>query len=115
MMEWISINKEQKMIYLAIACIFEICFSIGLKYSNGFTQLIPSILTFFFMTVGPFILSLALKELPLGITYAIWTGVGMVGTTILSCILFNEVFNPLKIFFIFLILCGLIGLKMCCL
>ena len=77
-------------IYLTLACIFEICFSVGLKYTQGFTQLVPSILTFFFMTVGPFILSLALKQLPLGMTYAIWTGVGMIGTNILSCILFVE-------------------------
>lgn len=98
-------------IYLIIACIFEICFSIGLKYTHGFTQLIPSILTFFFMTVGPFILSLALKELPLGMTYAIWTGVGMVGTTILSYFLFQEVFTIHKIICILLILCGLIGLR----
>ena len=98
-------------IYLALACIFEICFSIGLKYTQGFTQLIPSILTFFFMTVGPFILSLALKQLPLGMTYAIWTGVGMIGTNILSCILFGEAFPIHKIICILLILIGLIGLR----
>lgn len=97
--------------YLIIACIFEICFSIGLKYTHGFTQLVPSILTFIFMTVGPFILSLALKELPLGMTYAIWTGVGMIGTTTLSHFLFGEAFPPSKVLCIVLILTGLIGLK----
>lgn len=99
-------------IYLALACIFEICFSIGLKYTQGFTQLIPSILTFFFMTVGPFILSLALKQLPLGMTYAIWTGVGMIGTNILSYFLFGEAFSMHKIICIILILTGLIGLRL---
>lgn len=99
-------------IFLIIACIFEICFSIGLKYTQGFTQLIPSILTFFFMTVGPFILSLALRELPLGMTYAIWTGVGMIGTTTLSYFLFQESFPIQKIIFIGFILIGLIGLRL---
>lgn len=99
-------------IYLALACIFEICFSVGLKYTQGFTQLVPSILTFFFMTVGPFILSLALKQLPLGMTYAIWTGIGMIGTNILSCFLFGESFPLHKILCICLILIGLIGLRL---
>lgn len=98
-------------IYLTLACIFEICFSVGLKYTQGFTQLVPSILTFFFMTVGPFILSLALKQLPLGMTYAIWTGIGMIGTNILSYFLFQEAFPIHKIICIILILIGLIGLR----
>ncbi|MEG0370727.1 MAG: multidrug efflux SMR transporter, partial [Clostridium sp.] len=68
-----------KWIFLIVAGVFEICFAVGLKYTEGFTKLAPSIFTFIGMVGGLYFLSLALKELPLGVAYAIWTGIGTLG------------------------------------
>ncbi len=102
-MEWI---------YLLTAGLFEISWAIGLKYSHGFTLLIPAILTIVFMIASFYFLSLALKSLPLGTAYAIWTGIGTLGTVIFGIILFKEPVTALRLFCIALILCGITGLKL---
>ncbi len=99
-------------IYLTIAGIFEIVWSIQLKNSLGFSVLIPSILTVVGMTISIYFLSLALKTLPLGTAYAIWTGIGIVGTVIFGSIFMKEPLDVLRIIFILFIITGVIGLKL---
>lgn len=99
-------------IYLFIAAIFEVGWAIGLKYSEGFTKLYPSIFTAIAMLLSYVFLSLAVKVLPLGTSYAIWTGIGVIGTSIYGIIYFNEPSDLLRIIFIMLIIVGIIGLKM---
>ena len=77
-------------LYLLIAGFLEVFWAIGLKFSNGFTQLIPSILTVLGMIFSFYFLSLALKNLPIGTAYAIWTGIGTIGTLIFGIIFFKE-------------------------
>jgi quaternary ammonium compound-resistance protein SugE len=97
---------------LFIAGLFEICLAIGLKYSAGFTKLWPSVGTIAAMIISFFLLSLSLKTLPVGTAYAVWTGIGAVGTVILGIVLFNEPVTFLRIFCIVLIVLGIFGLKM---
>ncbi len=99
-------------IYLLIAGLFEISWAVGLKFSHGFTQIIPSILTVIGMIASFYFLALALKNLPLGTAYAIWTGIGTVGTVILGIILFKEPATALRLLCIALIICGITGLKL---
>ncbi|MBS1537236.1 MAG: quaternary ammonium compound efflux SMR transporter SugE [Bacteroidetes bacterium] len=99
-------------IYLSIAGIFEIGWAIGLKYSTGFTKPIPTIITISLMILSFVFLGQALKTIPVGTAYAIWTGIGAVGTAILGVILFNEPRDIGRILCILLIICGLIGLKL---
>lgn len=98
--------------YLVLAGAFEIEWAIGLKYSQGFTKLIPSILTILGMIASFYFLSLSLKTLPIGTAYAIWTGIGTIGTTILGVILFKEAIDIMRIICILLIVSGIIGLKL---
>lgn len=98
-------------IYLLIAGIFEVLWALGLKLSNGFSQIIISILTIFGMIASFYFLSIALKNIPLGTAYAIWTGIGTLGTVILGVILFGEPLNFLRLICICLILFGIVGLK----
>jgi quaternary ammonium compound-resistance protein SugE len=97
---------------LIIAGIFEVVWAILLKYSNGFTRLIPSILTIVGMIVSFFFLSLSLKYLPIGTAYAIWTGIGAIGTVILGILLFGDPATPARLALIGLILAGIVGLKL---
>ncbi len=99
-------------IYLFIAGLFEISWAIGLKYSHGFTQIISSILTIIGMIASFYFLSLALKNLPLGTAYAIWTGIGTIGTAVFSIILFKEPVTALKLLCFVLIISGITGLKL---
>lgn len=101
-------------LYLAIAGVFEIFWAIGLKFTHGFTKLLPSIVTVAGMIVSFYFLSQATKTLPIGTAYAIWTGIGVLGTTILGIILFNEPANLLRIGFLGLIFVGILGLKFTC-
>lgn len=98
--------------FLFIAGLFEISWAVGLKFSHGFTQLIPSVLTVAGMVASFYFLSLALKNLPLGTAYAIWTGIGTIGTVILGIILFKEPVTTMRLFCITLILTGITGLKL---
>ena len=99
-------------IYLLIAGFFEVSWAIGLKLSDGFSNLIISILTIIGMVASFYFLALALKTIPLGTAYAIWTGIGTLGTVILGIILFKEPSSVMRFFCIFLILSGITGLKL---
>jgi quaternary ammonium compound-resistance protein SugE len=104
--------KVMKWLFLIIAGACEVGWAIGLKYSQGFTKLVPSILTVSGMIASFYFLSLTLKELPLGTTYAIWTGIGTVGTVILGIILFKEPIDAIRLICIGFIVTGIIGLKL---
>ena len=99
-------------IILFLAGLFEVGWAIGLKYTEGFTRPLPTALTVCAMLVSLALLGLAMKELPLGTAYAIWTGVGAVGTVIAGIILFGESMALLRLISVALIVCGLIGLKL---
>jgi quaternary ammonium compound-resistance protein SugE len=99
-------------ICLFIAGIFEIVWAIGLKYTNGFTKLWPSVITIIGMIVSFYFLSIATKELPIGTAYTIWTGIGAAGAVILGIFLFGEPKSLLRFVFLAFILTGIIGLKM---
>lgn len=99
-------------LFLSIAGIFEVCWAISLKYSQGFTRLVPSIVTIVGMIASFYFLSLALKNLPLGTAYAIWTGIGTVGTVILGIIFFKEPIDITRLICIGFIIIGIVGLKL---
>lgn len=96
---------------LIIAGLFETGWAIGLKYSDGFTKLWPSIATGVSMAISVWLLAVSLKSLPVGSAYAVWTGIGAVGTAILGIFLFNESRELLKLFFIMMIIGGIVGLR----
>ncbi len=96
---------------LFVAGIFEICWAIGLKYSHGFTKFWPSVFTVASMIISMVLLSLAVKEIPIGTGYAVWTGIGAVGTALLGIFLFNESSEFVRVFFMLLIIVGIAGLK----
>jgi quaternary ammonium compound-resistance protein SugE len=98
-------------IILLIAGAFETCWTIGLKYSEGFSKLWPSLFTALTLAISMLLLGYSIKTLPLGTAYAVWTGIGAVGTVIMGMILFNESKELIRVFFIFLIVAGIIGLK----
>lgn len=97
---------------LFIAGLLEIAWAVGLKYSEGFTRLWPSVLTVAGMIASFYCLSLAVKTIPLGTGYAIWTGIGAVGTTILGVILFKEPATVVRLVCVLLIVAGIVGLKL---
>jgi quaternary ammonium compound-resistance protein SugE len=99
-------------IYLIGAGLLEIGWAIGLKYTQGFTRPVPTVLTVASMAVSLGLLGLALKTLPLGTAYAIWTGIGTVGTVILGIILFGEAATAFRLACVGLILAGIVGLKL---
>jgi quaternary ammonium compound-resistance protein SugE len=98
--------------YLVIAGFFEIGWAVGLKYTEGFTKPLPTVLTVGAMAVSLWMLGLALKELPIGTAYAVWTGIGTVGTAILGIYLFNDPATFVRLACIGLIVAGIIGLKL---
>lgn len=99
-------------VYLFVAGLLEIGWAIGLKYTEGFTRLTPSILTALSMVASIILLGLALKTLPVGTGYAIWTGIGAVGTAILGIYLLGEPATAARLGSIGLIVAGIIGLKL---
>ena len=99
-------------IILFFAGLFEVGWAVGLKYTDGFTRPLPTALTIGAMVVSLGLLGLAMKELPLGTAYAIWTGVGAVGTVIAGIILFGESMALFRLASVALIIAGLVGLKM---
>lgn len=98
--------------YLFIAGLFEISWAVGLKFTHGFSQIIPSVLTVIGMIASFYFLALALKHLPLGAAYAIWTGIGTIGTVIFGIILFKEPVSAMRLICIALIVSGITGLKL---
>lgn len=97
---------------LVLAGLFEIGWAIGLKYTEGFSRLWPSIGTVAAMAISLGLLGIAMKSLPLGTAYAVWVGVGAVGTVILGIVLFGEPANPLRLISVGLIVAGIVGLKL---
>ncbi len=97
---------------LFVAGVFEIGWAVGLKYSEGFSRLAPSAVTIAAMGASIWFLAIAMKQLPLGTAYAIWTGIGAVGTVIAGVFLFSESTDALRIACIALILLGIVGLKL---
>ncbi len=98
--------------YLIVAGVLEIGWAIGLKYTNGFTRLVPSAITIVFMIASFAFLSLALRTLPLGTAYAVWTGIGTLGTVILGILLFGEPIEPMRLACILFIVAGVAGLRL---
>jgi len=99
-------------LFLFFAGLFEVGWAIGLKYTNGFTRLVPTVLTLASMIVSLGLLGLALKALPVGTAYAVWTGIGSVGTAILGIYLLDEPATAIRLGCIGLIVAGIIGLKL---
>lgn len=97
---------------LAIAGLFETAWAIGLKYTEGFTRFWPSFWTIVAMVISVWLLGLSVKNLPVGTAYAIWVGIGAVGTVILGIWLFNEPVSPLRMISLLLIVAGIVGLKL---
>lgn len=97
---------------LVLAGLFEMGWAVGLKYTEGFTRIGPSLWTIGSMIVSLGLLGVAMKSLPLGTAYAVWVGVGAVGTVILGVVLFEEPMNVIRVISVLLILAGLVGLKL---
>ena len=98
-------------VVLVFAGLFEIGWAIGLKYTEGFTRLWPSVATVLAMVISIGLLGIAMKSLPVGTAYAIWVGIGAIGTVVLGIVLFGEPANTLRIASLALIVAGIIGLK----
>jgi quaternary ammonium compound-resistance protein SugE len=97
---------------LLLAGVLEIGWAVGLKYTEGFSRLGPSVGTVGAMVVSLLLLGLAVRTLPIGTAYAVWTGIGTVGTVLLGMALFGEPASPLRLAFIAMIIAGIIGLKL---
>lgn len=101
-----------KWIMLLLAGVFEIVWAIAMKYSNGFSVLVPSVTTAVTYILSAIFLALALKNLPLGVAYIMWVGFGIVGTAVLGALLFQEKLTVMQIVCIVIIMLGVAGLKM---
>jgi quaternary ammonium compound-resistance protein SugE len=99
-------------IMLALAGLLEIGWAIGLKYTDGFTRLGPTVATVAAMVASLALLGLAVRTLPVGTAYAVWTGIGTVGTVLLGILLFGESADTLRLLFMAMIVAGIVGLKM---
>lgn len=99
-------------IILVVAGVFEVCWAIGLKYTDGFTRIWPTIGTVLAMIISVLLLGIAMKSLPVGTAYAVWVGVGAVGTVMLGIILFDDPADTVRIVSVALIIAGIIGLKL---
>ncbi|MCK9362631.1 MAG: quaternary ammonium compound efflux SMR transporter SugE [Syntrophales bacterium] len=99
-------------VYLVVAGLFECGWAIGLKYSEGLSKIFPSLLTVASMVISLFLLSIAMREIPVGTAYAVWTGIGAVGVAILGMLLFGESREIGRIICLCLIISGIAGLKL---
>ena len=99
-------------IFLLLAGLFEIFFTIALKYTDGFTRLVPSIITAIFIILSFFCVSQAMKTIPIGTAYAVWAGIGAAGTVICGIIFFGDSYDILRIVSLVLIIIGIFGLKL---
>jgi quaternary ammonium compound-resistance protein SugE len=99
-------------VYLFFAGLFEVGWAVGLKFTNGFTRPLPTALTVVSMVVSLGLLGLALKALPLGTAYAIWTGIGTIGTVLVGIWLFRESTDVLRLLCVGFIVAGIVGLKL---
>lgn len=98
-------------ILLLIAGILEFIWATGLKYSEGFTKLWPSVFTLLTMALSFYLLSLSMRVLPVGISYTVWTGIGAVGAVVIGFVVFQEPLTLLKLLFLGMIIGGILGLK----
>ena len=99
-------------VILLVAGLFEVAWAIGLKYTDGFTRFWPSVGTLLSMALSVVLLGIAMKTLPVGTAYAVWVGVGAVGTAILGMVLLNEPANAARFLSLALIVAGIVGLKL---
>lgn len=99
-------------IYLVVAGLFECGWAIGLKYTDGFTKIVPSLFTISAMAISFWLLSAAMKTIPVGTAYAVWTGIGAVGVAIMGMLLFDESKNIMRVICLLLIITGIVGLKL---
>jgi len=99
-------------IYLMLAGLLEVVWAIGLKYTEGFTRPLPSVITASAMVASIVLLGMAVKTLPIGTAYAIWTGIGAVGAVILGIVLFGDSASPLRLACVGLVVLGMLGLKL---
>ncbi|WP_432797925.1 DMT family transporter [Poriferisphaera sp. WC338] len=99
-------------LYLALAGLTEIVWATGLKYTGSFTKLWPSVLVLVFMALSFWLLSLALKSIPIGTAYAIWAGIGATGVALIGMIFLGDNASPLRIFFLIMVIIGIVGLKL---
>lgn len=95
-----------------MAGLFECGWAIGLKYTDGFTKAVPSLLTVAAMAISFWLLSIAMKTIPVGTAYAVWTGIGTVGVAILGMVLLGESRDIMRIMCLLLIVSGIVGLKL---
>jgi quaternary ammonium compound-resistance protein SugE len=99
-------------VILVLAGLFEVGWAIGLKYTEGFTRLLPTVWTVLAMIISLSLLGIAMKSLPVGTAYSVWVGVGAVGTVILGVVLLDEPANAARLISVALIIAGIIGLKL---
>ncbi|WP_394829247.1 DMT family transporter [Pendulispora albinea] len=99
-------------VYLVIAGLLEICWAIGLKYSDGFSKLGPTVFTVVTLVGSMILLSMAARSLPIGTAYAVWVGIGAFGAAVIGMILLREPVTPGRVFFLVLLLIAVIGLKL---
>jgi quaternary ammonium compound-resistance protein SugE len=99
-------------IYLMLAGLLEVVWAVGLKYTEGFTRLWPSVITVSAMTASIVLLAMAVKTLPIGTAYDIWTGIGAVGAVVLGIVLFGDSASPLRLACVGLVVLGMLGLKL---
>ncbi len=96
---------------LIVAGLLETGWAIGLKYTEGFTRLVPSVLTGLAIVASMYLLSVAARTLPIGTAYAVWVGIGAAGAVVLGMVLLGESRNPARLFFLGLLLVSIVGLK----
>jgi len=97
---------------LFLAGLCEVAWAVGLKYTDGYTRPLPTTVTVVFMVLSVVLLGIALKNLPLGTSYAVWTGIGAIGTVVLGIVLFDESASWPRLLCVGLILAGIVGLKL---
>jgi quaternary ammonium compound-resistance protein SugE len=96
---------------LIVAGLLETAWAVGLKYTHGFTRPVPSVLTILGIAASMFLLAVAAKSIPIGTAYAVWTGIGAAGAVVLGIAFLGESANPLRLFFVSLLLVAIVGLK----
>ncbi|KIL52186.1 DMT family transporter [Jeotgalibacillus soli] len=99
-------------IYLIAGGLTEIVWALGLKFAEGFTKPIPSVITLIFIVISFFLFSKAMKGIPVGTAYAVFTGIGAAGTAIVGMFIFGELISLGKVFFLLLLISGIVGLKL---
>lgn len=98
-------------LYLLLAGLFEICFTIALKFSDGFTRLVPSVITVIFIALSFFFVSQAIRMIPIGTAYAVWAGIGAAGTVLCGILFFGDSYQLIRLISLGLIIVGIFGLK----